>query len=187
MTRLSDYYKYEKEQLKTAGFRILLTISLLWFFITTASEASSAAGASLALQSVSSSQNGANEFSINLIRFALLFSLPAAELYRSLFYIKEQKAFVPVLAKYCFAPVDIRKMRRAKILLLIKGTSLCCICYLIISFVTARVYLGSNAPYISLTLQSFYALLFSVAMTGIMIISERLRYRYYISHPNSRI
>ena len=108
-----NYLKYEKEHRKPAMSRILTAACLLWMFITAAAEASSASQASLALQSAAAAGT-AQTFTMNTFRYVVLFTIATAVPYNDLFYIREQEKTVPVLSKYRFAPVDIRKMRRAK-------------------------------------------------------------------------
>ena len=118
-----NYLKYEKEHRKPAMSRVLTAACLLWMFITAAAEASSASQASLALQSAAAAGT-AQTFTMNTFRYVVLFTIAATVPYNDLFYISEQGKTVPVLSKYRFAPVDIRKMRRAKTFLLLRGAAL---------------------------------------------------------------
>ena len=104
-----NYLKYEKEHRKPAISRVLTAACLLWMFITAAAEASSASQASLAFQSAAATGT-AQTFTMNTFRYVVLFTIATAVPYNDLFYIREQGKTVPVLSKYRFAPVDIRKM-----------------------------------------------------------------------------
>ena len=130
-----NYLKYEKEHRKPAMSRLLTAACLLWMFITAAAEASSASQASLAFQSAAAAGT-AQIFTMNTFRYVVLFTIATAVPYNDLFYLKEQGKTVPVLSKYRFAPVDIRKMRRAKTFLLLRGAGFFYICSLIIYIAT---------------------------------------------------
>ena len=187
-----NYLKYEKEHRKPAMSRLLTAACLLWMFITAAAEASSASQASLALQSAAAAGT-AQTFTMNTFRYVVLFTIAVvlftiatAVPYNDLFYIREQGKTVPVLSKYRFAPVDIRKMRRAKTFLLLRGTGFFYICSLIIYIATGLGYFGSGIPLQMLMPRFGFALLFSVCLTAVMLVSERIRFQLYASQAPSR-
>ena len=93
---------------------------------------------------------------------------------------------VPVLSKYRFAPVDIRKMRRAKTFLLLRGAGFFYICSLIIYIATGLGYFGSELHWSTFMPRFGFALLFSVCQTAVMLVSERIRFQLYASQAPSR-
>ena len=119
-----SYYRYEKKHLKCTTYYVLLAISLFFFFLEAAVNASAAARASDALRTALESKNAAEEFALNVFRFELFFMITISTLNSALFYIREQGQEVPVISKYLFAPVDIKKIYRAKALLLLRGASI---------------------------------------------------------------
>lgn len=180
-----NYLKYEKEHRKPAMSRLLTAACLLWMFITAAAEASSASQASLALQSAAAAGT-AQTFTMNTFRYVVLFTIATAVPYNDLFYIREQEKTVPVLSKYRFAPVDIRKMRRAKTFLLLRGAAFFYICSLIIYIATGLGYFGSELHWSTFMPRFGFALLFSVCLTAVMLVSERIRFQLYASQAPSR-
>ena len=109
-----NYYRYEKKHLKCTTYYVLLAISLFFFFLEAAVNASAATRASDALRTALGSENAAEEFALNIFRFELFFMITISTLNSALFYIREQGQAVPVISKYLFAPVDIKKIYRAK-------------------------------------------------------------------------
>lgn len=180
-----NYLKYEKEHRKPAMSRVLTAACLLWMFITAAAEASSASQASLALQSAAAAGT-AQTFTMNTFRYVVLFTIATTVPYNDLFYIREQEKTVPILSKFRFAPVDIRKMRRAKTFLLLRGAGFFYICSLIIYIATGLGYFGSGIPLQMLMPRFGFALLFSVCLTAVMLVSERIRFQLYASQAPSR-
>lgn len=180
-----NYFRYVKKCRKPAMYRLLMAASMTWLFVVAAADAASAAGSSHALQSALR-ENAAQEFTGNPLQYVILFSITISTLYNDLFYIGEQKKQIPVLSKYRFAPVDIRKMRRAKTFLLLRGASLFYIGSQIIYTAVGCAYLSADMPWLTLARQSGFTLLFTVCMTAFMLITERIRFHLYVSHIPSR-
>ena len=154
-----NYLKYEKEHRKPAMSRVLTAACLLWMFITAAAEASSASQASLALQSAAAAGT-AQTFTMNTFRYVVLFTIAATVPYNDLFYITEQGKTVRAGFFY--------------------------ICSLIIYIATGLGYFGSGIPLQMLMPRFGFALLFSVCLTAVMLVSERIRFQLYASQAPSR-
>lgn len=187
MNTLFQYYRYEKKHVKCSSYRIMLIICLVWIFINAAADGAVASRSSRYLENVLGSSTQPQEFRLNLYRFTLLFSGTVLALYQPLFFIREREHGVPVLAKYLFAPVEIKKMRRAKTFLLLRGAGIFYLGCLLIYFFTAYGYLGTHAPFLPLIRQFLLALLFSAALIVFLLINERLRFRLYVSQAPSRM
>lgn len=177
-----NYFKYAKKCRNTTMYRLLTTASVIWLFITAAA---SAAASSQALQTALR-ENKAQEFTIHPLQYVILFSITISTLYNDLFYIGEHKKQVPLLSKYRFAPVNIKKMRRAKAFLLLRGAGLFYFGNLAIHIVVGYACLGTDLPWPSLARQAAFTLVFTVCMAVFMLITERIRFHLYISNPPSR-
>lgn len=180
-----NYFRYAEKCRKPAMYRLLAAASMTWLFIVAAADAASAAGSSQALQSALR-ENAAQEFPGHPLQYVILFSITISALYNDLFYIGEQKKQVPVLSKYRFAPVDIRKMRRAKAFLLLRGACFFYIGSQIIYAAVGCAYLGAEMSWTTLAQQSGLTLIFTVCMAAFMLITERIRFHLYISQVPSR-
>ena len=77
-------------------------------------------------------------------------------------------------------------MRRAKTFLLLRGAAFFYICSLIIYIATGLGYFGSDIPLQLLMPRFGFALLFSVCLTAVMLVSERIRFQLYASQAPSR-
>ena len=161
-----SYYRYEKKHLKCTTYYVLLAISLFFFFLEAAVNASAAARASDALRTALESKNAAEEFALNVFRFELFFM--------------EQGQEVPVISKYLFAPVDIKKIYRAKALLLLRGASIFFIGGLIIYFSAAGIILGAAAPLLQLLQQFGYAFIFCIAAVIVLLLADWHRSRHIV-------
>ena len=175
-----NYYRYEKKHLKCTTYYVLLAISLFFFFLEAAVNASAAARASDALRTALGSENAAEEFALNIFRFELFFMITISTLNSALFYIREQGQAVPVISKYLFAPVDIKKIYRAKALLLLRGASIFFIGGLIIYFSAAGIILGAAAPLLQLLQQFGYALIFCIAAVIVLLLTDWHRSRHIV-------
>lgn len=175
-----NYYRYEKKHLKCTTYYVLLVISLFFFFLEAAVNASAAAGASDALKTALESENAAEEFALNIFRFELFFMITVSTLNSDLFYIREQGQVVPVLSKYLFAPVDSKKIYRAKALLLLRGASIFFIGGLMIYFSAAGIILGAASPLQHLLQQFGYALIFCIAAVIVLLLTDWHRSRHTI-------
>lgn len=173
-----NYYRYEKKHLRCATYYVLLTVSLFFFFLEAAVNASAAARASDDLRTALGSENAAEEFTLNIFRFELFFLITISTLNSALFYIREQGQAVPVLSKYLFAPVDSKKIYRAKALLLMRGASIFFIGGLIIYLSAAGTILGSAAPFQQLLQQFGYALIFCIAAVIMLLLTDWHRSRH---------
>ena len=83
-----NYYRYEKKHLKCTTYYVLLAISLFFFFLEAAVNASAATRASDALRTALGSENAAEEFALNIFRFELFFMITISTLNSALFYIR---------------------------------------------------------------------------------------------------
>lgn len=175
-----NYYKYEKKHLKCTAYYVLLTISLLFFFLEAASDASTAARSSDALMAALPSGSSAEEYSVNVFRFELFFLFTISVLNSALFYIREQGKAVPVLSKYLFAPVDSTKIYRAKALLLLRGSCIFFIGGLTIYFCAAGMILGAAAPFRQILQQFGYALIFCIAAVSVLLLTDWYRSRHTV-------
>lgn len=174
-----NYYRYEKEHLKCTSYYVLLVICLFFFFLEAAVSAATAARGSDALKTALRSEYAAEDFKFNFFRFTLFFMITISILNSALFYIKEQGQTVPVLSKYRFAPVNIKKIYRAKALLLLRGASLFYIGGLIIFFSAAGIILGAAAPFRQLLQQFGYALIFCITAVIILLLADWYRSRQH--------
>ena len=175
-----NYYKYEKKHLKCTAYYVLLAISLLFFFLEAASNASAAARSSVAFKTALPSGNSAAEYSVNIFRFELFFMATVSVLNSALFYIREQGKAVPVISKYLFAPVNSAKIYRAKALLLLRGSCIFFLGGLIIYFAAACIILGAEAPFQQLLQQFGYALIFCIVAVIVLLLSDRHRSRHMV-------
>lgn len=179
-----NYLKYEKEHRKPAMSRILTAACLLWMFITAAAEASSASQASLALQSAAAAGT-AQTFTMNTFRYVVLFTIATAVPYNDLFYITEQEK------RFLFCPNTglrpwISENAPRKTFLLLRGAAFFYICSLIIYIATGLGYFGSELHWSTFMPRFGFALLFSVCLTAVMLVSERIRFQLYASQAPSR-
>ena len=176
-----NYYQYEKKHLKPLSYRAFMGISLLWLFLNAAVEASTASRASEALETAVRSGYSPETFSLNLFQFDLCFMITISTLNSSLFYIREMGQQVPVLSKYLFAPVEVRKMYRAKAFLLMRGACLFYISGLAIYFAAAGVTFGAGAPFAQLLNQFGSALIFCIVVVSIALLANWHQYRQAIA------
>ncbi len=175
-----NYYRYEKNHLRCTSYYVLLAISLFFFFLEAAVNASAAARASDALRIALETENAAKEFTLNIFRFELFFMITISTLNSALFYIREQGQAVPVLSKYLFAPVDSKKLYRAKALLLLRGSCIFFLGGLIIYFSAAGIILGTEAPFQHLLQQFGYALIFCITAVIVLLLADWHRSRHSI-------
>ena len=175
-----NYYRYEKKHLRCTSYYVLLAISLFFFFLEAAVNVSAATRASDALRTALESENTAKEFTLNIFQFELFFMITISTLNSALFYIREQGQVVPVLSKYLFAPVDGKKIYRAKALLLLRGSCIFFLGGLIIYFAAACIILGAEAPFQQLLQQFGYALIFCIVAVIVLLLSDRHRSRHMV-------
>ena len=175
-----NYYRYEKKHLKCTTYYVLLAISLFFFFLEAAVNASAATRASDALRTALGSENAAEEFALN--------HLPVRAVLHDYDFHTEQRTLLhqgagtggPVISKYLFAPVDIKKIYRAKALLLLRGASIFFIGGLIIYFSAAGIILGAAAPLLQLLQQFGYALIFCIAAVIVLLLTDWQRSRHTV-------
>lgn len=175
-----NYYKYEKKHLKCTAYYVLLAISLLFFFLEAASNASAAARSSDAFMTALPSENSAAEYSVNIFRFELFFMATVSVLNSALFYIREQGKAVPVISKYLFAPVNSAKIYRAKALLLLRGSCIFFIGGLAVYLAAAGLILGAAAPFLQILQQFGYALIFCIAAVSVLLLTDWYRSRHAV-------
>lgn len=175
-----NYYRYEKKHLRCTSYYVLLAISLFFFFLEAAVNASAATRASDALRTALESENTAKEFTLNIFQFELFFMITISTLNSALFYIREQGQVVPVLSKYLFAPVDGKKIYRAKALLLLRGSCIFFLGGLIIYFAAACIILGAEAPFQQLLQQFGYALIFCIVAVIVLLLADWHRSRHIV-------
>ena len=177
-----DYRQYEKEHLKPVTYRVFTIISLFWFFLSAAIDASAAARASDALKTAAGAGYSPEDFGLNFFQFIFCFILTLSSLNNSLFYMKELGQEIPLLSKYRFAPVEMKKIYRAKAFLLLRGTCIFYVLSLVIYFTVAVVVFGGSAPFLQLAGQFAAMLLFCIAAAAVTLLTDWHRYRRTLTH-----
>lgn len=168
-----NYYKYEKKHLKCTTFWLFLILSLSMFFLETALNASVASGASNALHSADAASESC---SFSLLRYTLFFALTISTLNSALFQMREQGSVLPILIKYRFAPVDIRKMYCAKSLLVLRGALFFYAGTVIIFAAVWLTVIGFRIPPAEPVKQLGYALIFCVIFTFLLLLRDWIDY-----------